>query len=175
MKIKRVVTGSLEENCYILINNNDCLVIDPGDDFNIILEEIKNYNLLAILITHHHFDHVGALDELLNYKDVPIYDYKIEEKDYEINNFKFKIIKTHGHTDDSITFYFYEDNTMFTGDFLFKESIGRTDLPTGDNILMKQSLETIKKYPQEIKIYPGHGEDTTLEYELTYNYFLRGD
>ena len=175
MKIKRVVTGSLEENCYVLIHNNDCLVIDPGDDFNLILEEIKNYNLLAILITHHHFDHVGALDELLNYKDVPIYDYKIEEKDYEINNFKFKIIKTLGHTDDSITFYFYEDNTMFTGDFLFKESIGRTDLPTGDNILMKQSLEKIKKYPKEIKIYPGHGEDTTLEYELNYNYFLRGD
>lgn len=173
MKIKKVITGNLKENCYILINNNDCLVIDPGDDFYLIKEEIENYNLLGILITHHHFDHVGALEELLNYKKVSIYDYNLEEKEYEINNFKFKIIKTPGHTDDSITFNFYLDKIMFTGDFLFKESIGRTDLPTGDSTLMKKSIEKIKKYPKDIKIYPGHGNSTTLEYELENNYFLR--
>ena len=93
MKIKRIITGSLEENCYVLIKENDCLVIDPGDDFYKIKEEIKDLNLVGILITHNHFDHVGALTELLEYKNVKIYDYNLEEKEYEINNFKFKYDK----------------------------------------------------------------------------------
>lgn len=172
MKIVKVITGSLRENCYILINNNDCLVIDPGDDFQLIEEEIKKYNLCGILITHYHFDHIGALDELLNYKNVPIYDYKLNEKEYEFNSFKFKIIKTPGHTDDSVTFYFYQDNTMFTGDFLFKESIGRTDLETGDDLKMSESIKKIKAYNDNITIYPGHGDISTLGYEFINNYFL---
>lgn len=173
MKIVKVITGSLEENCYILIKDNNCLVIDPGDDFDLIKEEIKNYDLLGILITHHHFDHVGALEELIKYKNVPIYDYNLDEKEYDINNFKFKIIKTPGHTNDSITFYFYLDEIMFTGDFIFKESIGRTDLPTGNNLDMMSSIDKIKKYNKNIKLYPGHGDSTTLEYEIENNYFLR--
>ena len=172
MKINKVITGSLEENCYILVNNNDCLVIDPGDDFYKIKEEIKDLNLLAVLITHHHFDHVGALEELLEYKNVEIYDYNLEEKEYEINDFKFNIIKTSGHTSDSITFYFKEENVMFTGDFIFKGTIGRTDLPTGDMKEMENSIEKIKKYDNNIILYPGHGDNTTLEYEINNNYFF---
>lgn len=172
MKIKKIITGDLEENCYVVSIDNNCLVIDPGDNFDIIREEIKELELLAILITHHHFDHVGALDLLLNYKDVPIYDYNLEEKSYQINEFNFKIIKTPGHTDDSITFYFDKEKIMFTGDFIFKGTIGRTDLPTGNNILMKQSIKKIKEYDKDIKLYPGHGDSTTLEDEIKYNYFL---
>ena len=100
MKIKRIITGSLEENCYVLIIDNNCLVIDPGDDIDKIKEEIKDYNLLGILITHHHFDHVGALNDLLNYKEVPVIDYKINEENISIDKFNFKIIKTPGHTSD---------------------------------------------------------------------------
>lgn len=172
MKIKRIITGSLEENCYVLIKDNDCLVIDPGDDFYKIKEEIKDLNLVGILITHHHFDHVGALDELLEYKNVKIYDYNLEENEYEFNNFKFNIIKTPGHTSDSITFYFKENNIMFTGDFIFKGTIGRTDLPTGDIEVMEKSIEKIKKYDKDITFYPGHGDNTTLEYEINNNYFF---
>lgn len=172
MKIKKIVTGSLEENCYILINDNDCLVIDPGDDFYKIKEEIKDLNLLAILVTHHHFDHVGALSELLNYKNVQIYDYNLEEKEHKINKFKFDIIKTPGHTNDSITFYFKEENVMFTGDFVFKGTIGRTDFPTGDMDTMLDSIEKIKKYDKNIILYPGHGDDTTIDYEINNNYFF---
>ncbi len=172
MKIKKVITGSLEENCYILINNNDCLVVDPGDDISLIIDAIKDYNLLGILITHHHFDHIGALDELLKYKEVEIYDYKLEEKEYSINDFKFKIIKTPGHTSDSITFYFYNENTMFVGDFVFKETIGRTDLPTGNDIEMVSSIEKIKQYDKNTVLYPGHGEETTIEHEIEYNYYF---
>ena len=172
MKIKRIITGSLEENCYVLIKDNDCLVIDPGDDFYKIKEEIKDLNLVGILITHYHFDHVGALDELLEYKNVKIYDYNLEENEYEFNNFKFNVIKTPGHTSDSITFYFKENNIMFTGDFLFKGNIGRTDLPTGDIEVMEKSIEKIKKYDKDITLYPGHGAKTTLDYEINNNYFF---
>lgn len=172
MKIKKIITGSLEENCYVLINNNDCLVVDPGDDISLIIDAIKDYDLQAILITHHHFDHVGALDELLKYKEVPVYDYKLEETEYSINDFKFKIIKTPGHTSDSITFYFYNENMMFVGDFVFKETIGRTDLPTGNDIEMVSSIKKIKQYDKDTVLYPGHGEETTIEHELEYNYFF---
>lgn len=172
MKIKKIITGSLEENCYILIKNNDCIVIDPGDDFIKIKEKIKNLNLLGILITHYHFDHVGALDELLEYKSVKIYDNDLEEKEYKINNFIFSIIKNPGHSSDSVSFYFKDDKIMFTGDFIFKGTIGRTDLPTGNMIDMKYSIKKIKKYDKNIILYPGHGEETTLEDEINNNYFF---
>ena len=173
MKIKTIVTGSLSENCYILINDNDCLVVDPGDDFALIKEEIKNYNLLGILITHYHFDHIGALEDLLKYKQVPIYDYNLTDSDYKISNFNFKIIKTPGHTSDSIIFYFFYDNCMFVGDFVFKGSIGRTDLPTGNNAEMKNSIDKIKTYDENIVLYSGHGESTNIKDEKEYNYFFQ--
>ena len=173
MEIKRVITGYLEENCYILINNNDCIVIDPGDEFDKIYNQIKEYNIKGILITHHHFDHVGALNDLLNYKNVKIYDYKLDENEYIIDNFKFDIIKTPGHTNDSVTFYFKDINTMFTGDFIFKESIGRTDFENSSNIDMEKSIEKIKKYDKNIIIYPGHGDKTSLDYEMKNNIFLK--
>lgn len=172
MKIKKIITGSLQENCYVLVIDKDCLVIDPGDDFKLIKNEIKDYNLLAILVTHHHFDHVGALDELLKYKKVSVYDYNLTDTEYHINKFTFKLIKTPGHTSDSVTFFFPNDNVMFVGDFIFKGSIGRTDLPTGNNTEMEQSINFIKKFNENIKIYPGHGDSTTLKDEIKYNYFF---
>lgn len=172
MKKKKIVTGNLEENCYILYDNNDCVVIDPGDDYSLISEQISKYNLLAILITHYHEDHVGALKDLLNENKVPIYDYKSSNKKYNIKGFDFEIIKTPGHTNDSVSFYFKAEETIFVGDFIFKETIGRTDLPTGNKIEMDKSINMIKKYPKEMIIYPGHGDSTTLEHELKYNYFF---
>ena len=172
MKVTKIITGSLEENCYVLINNNDCIVVDPGDDFPLIKEVIKDYNLLAVLITHHHFDHVGALKDLLNYKEVKVYDYKQEEQEYHIDKFKFEIIKTPGHTSDSVTYYFKNEKIMFVGDFVFKETIGRTDLPTGNDIEMFQSINKLKAYDKTITLYPGHGEETTIEHELEINYYF---
>ena len=97
---------------------------------------------------------------------------KIEEEKVKLDKFSFEIIKTYGHTDDSVTFYFPKEKIMFTGDFLFKETIGRTDLPTGDNNKMYDSLKKIKKYSDDITIFPGHGEDSTLGYEKKNNIFL---
>lgn len=170
MIIKKLIVGYLETNCYILKKNKNCIIVDPGDEYEKIQEQTKDLNIEAILITHHHFDHVGALKY---FKNIKIYDYKLEEKGYKTNSFKFNLIKTNGHTNDSISFYFKEENTIFTGDFVFKNTIGRTDLKTGNIIEMKKSIEKLKKYPKKTKLYPGHGDETILEQELKNNPFFK--
>lgn len=173
MRVKKLIVGPLATNCYILIDNNDCLIIDPGDDYEIIKNEIGSLNVLAILITHYHFDHIGALEKLKQDYDVSIYDYKMKENKYKINNFKFEIIYTPGHKDDAVTFYFKENKLMFVGDFIFKNSIGRTDLETGDFKKMQESLKRIKNYNDDIELLPGHGNSTVLGIEKQNNYYLR--
>jgi len=174
MNIKIIKVGSLQTNCYILTINNNSLIIDPGDESEKIINEIANNNVLGILITHSHFDHIGALNELISKYNAPVYcKENLEEKEYQIAKFKFSVIYTPGHTDDSISFYFKEDNIMFTGDFLFKGTIGRTDLPTGNDKKMWESIKKIKMYHPHIRIFPGHGEDSTLEQEFMYNIYLQ--
>ena len=171
MKIDRVITGSLEENCYILGIEDKVLVIDPGDDIDKINKVINNRKVLGVLITHRHFDHVGAL----SYFDKNIiYDRSnTEEKEYKIDKFNFNVIFNPGHSSDSISFYFKKENIFFCGDFIFYESIGRCDLPGGSEPDMAKSLEKIKTYAKDIVIYPGHGDKTTIGYELENNEFLR--
>ena len=164
MEIKKVCVGSLEENCYIVTRNNQTIIIDPGDEAQNIINACTNKNVVGVLITHHHFDHIGALKEIEKHFNI---------KEGNCPNIGFEIIKNPGHSKDSVSYYFKEEKVMFTGDFLFKESIGRTDLPTGDNKQMKESLEKIKKYDENIKIYPGHGEMTTLKHEKENNIFLK--
>ena len=164
MIIKRVEVGYLKENCYILVNNNECLIIDPGDEFKKIDKEIGNLKVLKILITHSHFDHVGAVEEIKNKYSVDVLKYdNLEEKEYTIGSFTFKVIYNPGHSSDSVSFLF--DDKLFCGDFIFKDGIGRCDLPTGSIDEMKKSLDKIKQYKNLI-IFPGHGESTTLEEEL---------
>ena len=79
-----------------------------------------------------------------------------------MGNFNFEVIYTPGHKEDAITFYFKDYNAMFTGDFIFKDAIGRTDLPGGNMESMIESLNKIKSYNKDIIIYPGHGDKTTL-------------
>lgn len=173
MKTDRVVTGYLEENCYILTINDNCIVIDPGDDYPLIKEKIDNKKVLAILLTHSHFDHVGAVNNMIAEYNVPVYSFNnLKEGEFNIENFKFDIIYTPGHTNDSICFYFKDEKIMFTGDFLFKESIGRWDLETGNYDEMRKSINKIKKYNDDITIYPGHGEDSTIFYEKNNNQYL---
>ena len=171
MKVEKVITGILSENCYILSINNDAIVIDPGDDYLKIKTKIKDKNVLAVLITHYHFDHIGALKDLKEDFDVRVIDYKNSGK-INIGDFLFEIIETKGHSENSVTYYFYNDKIMFTGDFLFKESIGRCDLEGGNILKMKESINKIKKYDKNITIYPGHGDKTNLGYELKNNYYL---
>lgn len=172
MIIDSVVVGDLAENCYIISKDNKCLILDPGDEANRIIDKVGEKEVLAILITHHHFDHVGALDEIKNKYKVDIYDFNTtEEKEYNIDNFKFTVINNPGHTNDSISFYFKNENTMFVGDFIFRNSIGRCDLG-GNELDMKKSIEKLKEFKEDIILYPGHGEKTNLEYEKVYNPFF---
>ena len=174
MEIKKIVTGFLDENCYVLIKNNNCLVVDPGDDFPDIKKEIGDNKILGVLITHSHFDHIGALRNFLTKKSIKIFKKSnLEEKEYKIGDFTFDCIYTPGHSKDSVTFYFKEDESMFVGDFIFNESIGRTDLPGGSNEEMKDSINKILTYDDNIKLFPGHNDETTLKYERQHNPFLR--
>lgn len=173
MQIKRIVVGILKTNCYLLIKDDNCLIIDPGADYKIIKDIIGTKKVLGILITHRHFDHIGALEELIAEYNVMVYDNGMGEVINQIGPFTFEIIESKGHAKDAITFYFKEDGVMFCGDFLFKGTIGRTDLPSGNDDDMVLSLKKIKEYSKDIKIYPGHGNESSLGYEFENNPYLK--
>ena len=164
MEINKVVVGELETNCYVISVDNECLVIDPGDEYDKIKKVIGNKKVLGVIVTHYHFDHTGAL----NYFDNKLIldRNNLEEKEYIIGNFTFEIIYTPGHKEDCITIYFRKEKIMFTGDFIFKNAIGRTDLFGGNMNDMLNSLKKMKKYDKNIIIYPGHGESSILRKEL---------
>lgn len=158
MKIENIVVGRLEANCYLITKDNKTIVVDPGDEYDKIKNALHNKNVVAIFITHYHPDHIGALDQLLTDFNVPV-------NPGNISGFTYKTLPTPGHKKDCITFYFKEEKVMFTGDFIFANDIGRWDLPTGNKEEMIESLKMISRYPDDIKIYPGHYEDTTLGVE----------
>ena len=174
MKVSKIKVGELKCNCYLLERDNNCLLIDPGDEYGRIKEFIKNKNIIAILLTHYHFDHVGCVNNLIKDYNIPLYDYKsLKEGINHISNFTFGVIKTYGHTMDSVSYYFKEDKFMFTGDFLFFDTIGRCDLPGSNFEKMKVSIEKIKQYDDDITIYPGHGMKTNLGREKRENIYFR--
>lgn len=167
MNIKQIPAGTLKANCYILEKENQTIIIDPSGEPEKIKKNIKN-KLVKILITHYHQDHIEALNSF----DKNLILKNPKEKTYIIGPFTFDVIYTKGHTNDSVTYYFKNENAMFTGDFLFKGTIGRTDLGGNDKD-MKQSLDKIKKFKDDIDVYPGHGPKTTLKYEKENNFFLK--
>lgn len=173
MKIDRLVLPPLDNNCYIISNNNQAIIVDPSSSERIIEDFLKNNNLelVAIFITHYHFDHIGALEYFKNKYNVKVYDYKTLGKFKEMN-IKFEVILTKGHTSDSASFLFKDSKDMFTGDFVFYESIGRMDLEGGDEEEMAYSLRYLKTLDKDLKLYPGHGQTTTLSHELSYNPYL---
>lgn len=167
MKIDVVVVGMINTNCYILELNNHVLIIDPGAEYEKIINKVDNRIIDGVLITHSHFDHVGAKEKFD--KNI-VYDFNnLKEGINQIGNFKFEVIKTPGHKEDLVSFYFDKDKALFCGDFIFYESIGRTDLPGGN---MKDMLDSIKKtdrFSNDVVIYPGHGIHTTFNHERMYN------
>ena len=174
MKIEVVKVGDLECNCYLLEKDGKILVIDPGDDVDKIVNKINNREVVGVIVTHYHFDHIGALDDIIDKYKVNVYDRNnMNEGMFEIDNFNFNIIYTPGHRDDCISIYFKDDRMMFVGDFIFKDSIGRVDLPGGNMDKMIDSINKIKKYDRDIVIYPGHGDNTTLGYEIDNNIYFK--
>lgn len=174
MHISKIEVGELQCNCYLLEKDNNCLLIDPGAEYKKIKQFIKDKNIIGILITHNHFDHVGCINNLINDHNIPVYDNNsLNEGLNHISTFTFEVIKTYGHTMDSISFYFKVDKVMFTGDFLFYDTIGRCDFPESNYKEMINSINKIKMYPDDITIYPGHGIETTLGREKHHNIYFK--
>lgn len=172
MQIKQIIAKNyLEENCYVLEKGEASIVIDPGCTYEELIPFLNDH-VEAILITHHHFDHVVCLEELKRRTNAPVYDASCFQERVNTKSFSFSMIKTKGHSKDSVTYYFEEEKVLFTGDFLFQGSIGRCDLEGGSMEEMMKSLQKIEKYPSDLIVYPGHGEKTTLGNEKKTNPYL---
>jgi len=195
MVIKKLVLGILQTNCYFVINNGDCVVIDPASDADKILNFAKNHdiNIKAVLLTHGHFDHVGACKELQkqgikicvsqtenkNLKENPkllglrpsmFFDADCELFDGEeldLIGLKIKCLLTSGHTEGSMCFLV--DDNLFCGDTIFAGgSYGRCDLFSGDYQKIKHSIKNvIFKLDENIKLFPGHGDESDIKTEKT--------
>jgi hydroxyacylglutathione hydrolase len=172
MEIKKIVVGPLMANCYLLIDESEMMVIDPGEDIDLIIEEIKKHqqNLKYIILTHYHFDHVLAAQELKNktgakiliheedrdFLDFKANSYLKEGDKLKIGNQTLRVIHSPGHTQGSICLL--GQHEIFVGDLIFEEGYGRTDLEGGSE---KEMEESLKKIYQILKpgmiIYPGHG------------------
>ena len=207
MRIEKITCGIIDNNNYILIKGNNCLIVDLSD-FSAIDKYIESstLNVVGILLTHTHWDHLFGVEEFVKKYNVPVYlssnrpnyfldadfDYTIkkygirthfnpdnmeliflDEGDYSVDEFQFSVIDVPGHTSCSIVYYFVGEKTMFTGDFLFRETIGITNTLLSNKKDMENSLKKIKLYPDDITIYPGHGQSTNLKFEKLHNRFLR--
>lgn len=172
MEIKHLIVGPLLTNCYILISNKGAAVIDPGGGLKKILEEIEKSKtkLKYIILTHSHWDHALAVLKLKEKTGAKILIHK-EEKNFikfevdqfleegeeiKIGEISLKVIHTPGHSKGGICLL--EKDFIFTGDTLFEDSHGRTDLPGGSQKEMENSLKKLEKILKpKMKIYPGHG------------------
>ncbi|MEA1987312.1 MAG: MBL fold metallo-hydrolase [Candidatus Marinimicrobia bacterium] len=202
--IKKIVTGVFQENTYLVYKNQSVVIIDPGDDFANIDKFIIENDLKpkAILGTHGHIDHVASANKFKEKYGIPFYlnseeqfnlDYlkelserynvkywgtpKIDvdlskENEVEIDGLNIQIIQSPGHSAGGVLFKI--DDTVFCGDTIFRNSIGRTDLPGGNmETLRKTILENIYTLPDETKLYPGHIEMTTVGYEKKNNQYIK--
>lgn len=182
MKIKRFIGGTICSNGYIIFQRDgaDCYLIDPGYKAKVFLEfiEANNLNIKGILLTHHHYDHVGEVDKIVSEKDCPVYlhiddldQYKknataiYDGDEFDLYGEKIKVIHTPGHTRGSICLYSEKSKLAFTGDTIFNVDLGRTDLEDGSQRdLEKSILHIINKWSNEITIYPGHGDQCNMKY-----------
>ena len=203
MQIHCLPLGSYQTNCYIVhsADSKSCAVIDPGCDARTILEKTAALGLSvdAILLTHGHFDHVGAVEALVKATDCklwmsqrdytqfqtpendmiyPIHDCGFTEvwfcedaEQISAGGLTFTVMDTPGHTWGSVCYLC--DDALFSGDTLFCRSIGRTDLPGGDWNTMRATLERLAEIDEDYVVYPGHGPKTTLSHERKYNPYLR--
>lgn len=163
MIIRAIIVGPLETNCYLVADEatKETIIIDPGDEAGKIFSAIEENNLKPkfIFLTHNHFDHIGALNAVA--REFGIENKKAKDgEEIKIGKLKMKSIATPGHTSDSVSFVV--EMNIFSGDTLFKNGIGRTDLEGGDYEQMRKSLKRLMEFPDNFVVWPGHGESTTI-------------
>ena len=159
MEIKKITVGFLLTNCYLIISKNEIAIIDPGDEADKILKEIEKTNaqLKYIINTHLHPDHILANKELAEKTTAQILKNLKNNDQIQIGDIVLKVINTPGHSKESVCLI--GKNFIFTGDTLFKDGYGRTDLIGGSEKEMKKSLEKLSKIIKPgMTVYPGHGE-----------------
>lgn len=192
MKITTIPLGLYQTNCYIIAQGDRCLVIDPGEEADKVLGflEKQGLTLEAILLTHGHFDHVGAVKTLAAETDCRVYlcqeelalpgamtagplfytDFYKEGDRLTLAGLSFEVLHTPGHTPGSVCLRF--DEHLFSGDTLFAGSCGRTDFPGSSPRDMVCSLSRLAKLEDHLRVYPGHGSSTTIGEEKRYNPYL---
>lgn len=206
IQVKQVVTGTIEENCYIIYKGTDALIVDPGDETSKIKNEIEELGVrpIAVLLTHTHFDHIGSLEDIRVDYDIPVYvspeeqdwlgdpsknlssynpfEIKANPADYlfspsesvSIAPFTFTVVSTPGHSPGGVSFIFEEDGFVISGDALFRGSIGRTDLPGSEPEKIVPAIEKeLFTLPEDTIVFPGHGNQTTIEYEKRTNPYFK--
>jgi hydroxyacylglutathione hydrolase len=204
MHIERIVVGQLEENAYIISDEEtkDAIVIDPGDEGDRLVDIIKGRGLKVetVILTHAHFDHVGAAGDIkaatgakillhkgdtetysmakehgafwgISVDDLPDPDGFLDEgDDVKVGGLNFKVIHTPGHSPGGLCLY--GEGIVITGDTIFCGSVGRTDFPGGSHEMLKKSFGRLLELPEDTKVYSGHGPETTIGREKASNFFV---
>lgn len=192
MRLEVCYVGPLQTNCYLLANEDTCILVDPGDEPVKIKAMLGGRDLDAILVTHGHHDHIGSLPDIVNFTGAPVYASTVEApkivnpdrpvfymlKDYtpvekvdvhledgqkfKIGSIELQAFLTPGHTEGGMSYYDEADGVLFSGDTLFRGTHGRTDFPGGDDVQMISSLKKLAELPDEVTVLSGHGEPSTI-------------
>lgn len=192
MKILTLPLGVLEANCYLVWDERTkrCAILDPGGEAQKIADALAKNDLTpaAVLLTHGHFDHVGATRALSEMYALPIYiaeadthssmshgklvytDLYGEGDEITVGGLAFRVLSTPGHSAGSVCLLC--EDALFSGDTLFRGSMGRTDFKDGSLTDMIRSLKRLGSLPGNLRVFPGHGEASTLDEERASNYCL---
>ncbi|ACB39574.1 MBL fold metallo-hydrolase [Pyrobaculum neutrophilum] len=193
MEVEVVTAGPLETNTYLVCRGDECLVIDPAEAAPVV-KALGRRGVAAVVATHLHFDHVSGVGELVKLYNAPFYAHPADWAVYrELNEVAVRwgfgvpdipepkptprrlwdldVLHTPGHTPGSISLV--AEGFVFTGDTLFRRSVGRTDLPLGDWRALTASVCALYQLPKHYLAYPGHGPATTIGEEASGNPFIR--
>jgi len=207
MDVRAFTVGPVAENCFIArVDGSDrAVIVDPGEEEDRILGAVDELGVIvdAILITHCHFDHIGAVAPVAGATGAPVYcpemevpvladimsfvpwpgfgpyeSYDADEtvaggERLSLAGLDIDVLFTPGHSPGHVTYAVPDHGALFSGDVLFKGSIGRTDLPGGNAPTLLESIRKLADgYPPETTVYPGHMSVTTLGAERATNPFL---